>query len=227
MGFFAIMRLDSREDLRGKRALFTFLKGHLVAKAQQSPRGAYFVVEVQGIGFEVLTSERSVASSPPAGETVQIFTTLVVREDALTLVGFNTKEERDLFVILQNASGVGVKVALALLSTLSVSEIAQAVVSENFKPLTAAKGVGPKLAQKMVLDLREKMTTWRETAMDLETQGEWPQVTDKAFVEAETVLLSLGYTREEVIRSFQALQLGASPTSETVLKESLRWLATV
>lgn len=227
MGFFAIMRLDSREDLRGKRALFTFLKGLLVAKAQQSPRGAYFVVEVQGIGFEVLSSERSVASSPPVGETVQVFTSLVVREDALTLVGFNTKEERDLFVILQNASGVGVKVALALLSTLSVSEIAQAVVSENFKPLTAAKGVGPKLAQKMVLDLRERMTTWRETAMDMETLGEWPQVTDKAFIEAETVLLSLGYTREEVMRSFQSLQLGVSPTSETVLKESLRWLATV
>lgn len=208
--------------------MFTFLKGVLVSKAEDSMRGAYFVVEVHGVGFEVLSSRRSVASSPSVGETVQLFTALVVREDAMFLVGFNSKEERDLFSILQNASGVGVKVALALLSTLSVSEIAQAVVSENYKPLTAAKGVGPKLAQKMVLDLREKMSAWREAAIDALGSDVHLPVVDKSYIEAETVLLSLGYTREEVMRSFSAVQQAMtekSPSSETVLRESLRWLA--
>jgi Holliday junction DNA helicase RuvA len=211
--------------------VYTHLKGTLVAKAAQSPRGPYFVLDLQGVGYEVLTSERSVASSPALGETVMIYTSLVVREDAMMLVGFNTKEERDLFVILQNASGVGVKVALALLSCLSVSEIAQAVVSGNFKPLTVAKGVGPKLAQKMVLDLKEKMTTWREHAITLvESEDFPPQLNSKSYQEAETVLLSLGYTREEVLKSFQAIAGQYSQedvSSEMVLKESLQWLATV
>jgi Holliday junction DNA helicase RuvA len=212
--------------------MLTFLKGTLVAKVEESMKGAFFVVEVPGgMGFEVLSSRRSVASAPMAGESVTLFTSLVVREDAMFLVGFNSKEERDLFEILQNASGVGVKVALALLSTLSVSEIAQAVVSENYKPLTAAKGVGPKLAQKMVLDLREKMSSWRDTALAaVELQAEWGQFSQKSYVEAETVLLSLGYSREEVLRSFQALETAPSvnrDSSEEVLRESLRWLATV
>lgn len=213
--------------------MYSYLKGQLVAKAEESPKGAYFIVDVNGVGYEILSSSRSVASSPPVGDVAQVFTSLVVREDALFLVGFNTKEERDLFNILQNANGVGIKTALALLSTLSVSEVAQAVVSENFKPLTAAKGVGPKLAQKMILDLREKMTSWREAAMGaLETTAEWGQFSEKSYVEAETVLLSLGYTREEVLRSFQSLESAAAAASfkansEEVLKESLRWLASV
>jgi Holliday junction DNA helicase RuvA len=190
------------------------------------------VVDVNGIGYEVLTSSRSVGSGPTPGETIQVFTTLVVREDAMFLVGFNTKEERDLFNILLNANGVGLKTALALLSTLSVSEIAQAVVSDNYKTLTTAKGVGPKLAQKMILDLREKMTSWRETAMiETEAVAEWGQFTATHFAEAESVLLSLGYSPEEVLRSFQAIHATVdtkgSTNSEQVLKESLRWLALV
>lgn len=212
--------------------MYSYLKGQLVTKVAESPKGAYFVVDVNGIGYEVLTSSRSVGSSPPPGETIQVFTTLVVREDAMFLVGFNTKEERDLFNILLNANGVGLKTALALLSSLSVSEIAQSVVSDNYKTLTTAKGVGPKLAQKMILDLREKMTSWRETAMiETEAVAEWGQFTATHFTEAESVLLSLGYSPEEVLRSFQAIHTTVdareTANSELVLKESLRWLALV
>ena len=76
--------------------MLSFLKGLLVSKAYESPRGAYFLVDMHGMGFEVLTSQRSIESSPPPGEHVQLFTALIVREDAMFLVGFNTKEERDL-----------------------------------------------------------------------------------------------------------------------------------
>lgn len=123
--------------------MISFVRGTLVAKAAQSPRGAWFLVDVHGMGLELLTSVRSVESAPPAGETAMFYTALLVREDAMQLVGFNTREERDLFNILTSASGVGAKVSLALLSALSVSEIAQAVVSGQHKILTAAKGVGP------------------------------------------------------------------------------------
>jgi holliday junction DNA helicase RuvA len=210
--------------------MLSFLKGILVAKKEVSPKGAYFVLEQQGLGFEILSSSRSVASSPAVGDPIQLHTSMIVREDAIFLVGFNSIEERDLFNILQNASGVGVKVSLALLSALSVSEIAQSVVSGNFKPLTSAKGVGPKLAQKMVLDLKEKMNAWRELAIHHHLEAQWEKEERVAFIEAETVLLSLGYSSEEVMSSFKELQgrfVDQDPSSEEVLKESLRWLATV
>ncbi|WMU93211.1 holliday junction ATP-dependent DNA helicase [Microcystis phage MaAM05] len=206
--------------------MLSYLKGELVGKAFESPRGAYFLVDMHGMGFEVLTSQRSVESSPPVGQTVQLFTTLVVREDAMFLVGFNSKEERDLFNILQSASGIGTKVALSLLSALSVSEIAQAVVSNNFNLLTKAKGVGNKLAQKMTLELKEKMMNWRTVDFSHQLNAESFQGVSEAFVEAESVLLSLGYQPEEIQRSFKAIAADSSPdSSELVLRESLRWLA--
>jgi Holliday junction DNA helicase RuvA len=207
--------------------MLSFIKGTLVGKAIESPRGAYFLVDLHGMGFEVLSSQRSIESSPMPGEQVQLFTTLIVREDAMFLVGFNSKEERDLFNILQSASGVGVKVALALLSSLSVSEIAQAVISNNHSILTKAKGVGTKLAQKMVLELKEKMMSWRSVefagaARALETSG--PK--NEGFLEAEAVLLSLGYQPDEIARSFQSVDAELQESSsEVILRESLRWLA--
>lgn len=215
--------------------MLSFVRGTLVAKALESPRGAFFLVDVHGVGFEVLSSARSVESAQPPGETVQLFTTLVVREDAMFLVGFNTKEERDLFNILQSASGVGTKVALSLLSALSVSEIAQAVVSNNHKVLTQAKGVGPKLAQKITLDLKEKMMSWRSEDFAGTTYFAPAPERQDAFREAESVLLSLGYGADEVARSFQAVEThcadeikrNAAGASELILRESLRWLAKV
>jgi Holliday junction DNA helicase RuvA len=210
--------------------MLSFVKGTLVAKALESPRGAFFLVDVHGMGFEILSSQRSIQSSPLPGDTVQLFTSLIVREDAMFLVGFNTKEERDLFNILQSASGIGTKVALSLLSSLSVSEIAQAVVSNSFTVLTRAKGVGNKLAQKMTLDLKEKMMNWRtvDFAAGL-TPTTLPPAQQEAFREAESVLLSLGYQPDEIARSFKSLvgQGGEAEeaNSEIILRESLRWLA--
>jgi Holliday junction DNA helicase RuvA len=207
--------------------MLSFLKGTLVTKALESPRGAFFLVDMHGMGFEVLSSQRSIQSSPQPGEQVQLFTSLIVREDAMFLVGFNTKEERDLFNILQSASGIGTKVALSLLSSLSVSEIAQAVVSNNFSVLTRAKGVGNKLAQKMTLELKEKMMNWRTVEISAGlAAASLPPAQEEAFREAESVLLSLGYQTDEIDRSFKALaEESTEANSEVILREALRWLA--
>jgi Holliday junction DNA helicase RuvA len=206
--------------------MLSFLKGLLVNKAYESPKGAYFLVDMHGMGFEVLTSHRSIESSPLVGAQIQLFTALIVREDAMFLVGFNTKEERDLFNILQSASGIGTKVALSLLSALSVSEIAQAVVSNNFNLLTKAKGVGNKLAQKMTLELKEKMMNWRSADFVSGLEAAGLSNPSESFVEAESVLLSLGYQQEEIQRSFKAIEGDVEKdSSEIVLRESLRWLA--
>jgi len=211
--------------------MLAFLTGILVTKTRLSPKGPLLVLDVNGIGYELLTHPRAVDQAPEKGATITVHTSLIVREDAMTLVGFLFKEERDLFDILQRASGVGVKVALALITELSVLEIVQAVISGEHKTLVAAKGVGPKLAQKIVLELKEKMVSWRETSQSLssldwdENLAPLPQST--AFVEAETVLLSLGYTVKEVLQSLQSLQIADANTvsSEDVLKQALKWLA--
>ncbi len=215
--------------------MITYVRGTLTGKMDQSPRGALLIVDVQGMGYEVLTNERSIRQAPAIGEEVHVFTTLVVREDAMILVGFVNRDERDLFNILQSASGVGVRVALALLSDMAVTDIVQAVVLDEHKPLTVAKGVGPKLAKKIVLELKEKMKAWREVALrfstDIKTEGHVLPRNSEAFIEAETVLLSLGYEQNEVSESLKAVQTEleeeGSPTSEVVLRESLRWLSRV
>lgn len=210
--------------------MISSINGILTNKITNGPRGAYFEVNLHGLGMEIMSSQRSVESAPALGETVMLYTAMIVREDSISLVGFNSREERDLFNILNSASGVGPKVALALLSALSVSEIAQAVVSEQHKILTAAKGVGPKLAQKMTVDLKEKMTRWRQE--DTHTTIQPSTRTDNdAFREAEAVLLSLGYSLSEVSNSFNGIEkdLGINPdttNSEEILQSSLRWLAT-
>lgn len=206
--------------------MIAFVKGVLIAKTADSPRGAFFLVDLNGMGLEIFSSQRSVQSCGVAVEEgIQLYTALIVREDAMQLVGFNTKEERDLFNILHSASGVGLKSALALLSALSVSEIAQAVVSDQHQPLTRAKGVGPKLAQKITLELKEKMMSWRTTTIGLGTE-EAGAPAGEAFSEAEAVLLSLGYGHEEITKSFKALKDDTiADSSEEILRESLRWLA--
>lgn len=216
--------------------MLSFVSGILAEKVLDSPRGAYVVIDSHGIGFEVRTSSRSLDHAPALGEAIRLYTTLLVREDAMTLVGFISREERDLFAILQTASGVGAKVALSLLSTLSVSEVAQAVVAGEHKPLTRAKGVGGKLAQKMVLELKEKMTQWRSAelgaALAFSGSEQLAAVRQggnaEAFQEAESVLLSLGYHPEEIGRSFVAIHAteGAdSLSAELILRDTLRWLA--
>lgn len=204
--------------------MFSFVTGILAEKASESPRGAYFVVDAHGVGFEVRSSIRSVQSAPAIGEAIRLFTLLLVREDALTLVGFLTREERDLFSILQSASGVGAKVGLSLLSTLSVPEIAHAIVAGQHTPLTKAKGVGAKLAQKMVLELKEKMTQWRTNAIDAALPEGAPPASE-AFHEAESVLLSLGYQSDEIARAFCAIPADSTASSEAILHDTLRWLA--
>ncbi len=210
--------------------MLSFLKGILVEKALESPQGAYFLIDVHGVGYLVLSSDRSVQAAPHAGAEVQVFTSLIVREDSMSLVGFYTREERDLFNILQNASGVGTKVALSLLSFLSVTDIAQAVVSNNHVLLTKAKGVGSKLAQKITLELKEKMMNWRSPQTNIEAMPDLPTGLAESFTEAESVLLSLGYQPGEVAESFLTVRtsldrMDLQVSSETILRESLRWLA--
>ncbi len=130
------------------------LRGTLVEKIPP-----LLLVDVQGVGYEVQVSMQTFYALPALSETVQLYTQLVVREDAHLLFGFGTAEERETFRQLVKVSGIGAKTALGILSTLSSQELAQAVAAEDVKRLSAAPGIGKKTAERMVLELRGKLGT--------------------------------------------------------------------
>jgi Holliday junction DNA helicase RuvA len=208
--------------------MINYLKGILVSRVEDGPSGCNITVEVNEIGYLALTNSRVMSSLPEVGEKVTIYTSLIHREDAMFLCGFSTREERDLFNILQTVSGVGTRTALILLGELGAYNLMDAVISDNTKALSSAKGVGPKLAQKIILELSDKMKNWRNKNSVPVLKGQKnsdPEFTE-GYLEAETVLLSLGYTKNEAGESLkQALKnVHDKNDTEEILRFSLKWL---
>lgn len=203
--------------------MITYLKGKLIAKTLNSPQGSSITVDVNGIGYLVLSNARVIKSLPPVDSEVQIFTSLIHKEDSMTLCGFLKHEDRDLFNLLQSVSGIGVKVALLLLDEMNALELMQAVLSENIKTLTKTKGVGAKVAQRLVLELKDKLKAW---SGDFEVEMcEAQSLCDlpESFTEAQSVLLALGYTQKEADSGLRAAleKSGTTATSEELLKVAL------
>lgn len=184
--------------------MIAFLKGTLVATTLDSA-----VIDIHGVGYQVLMSGRSLSRLGVTGETVQVLTHLQVRDDALVLYGFLNQEEKDLFMRLTSVSSVGPKVALAVLSTFDPSDAIAAIVSQDLAAIQRVPGVGKKMASRIVLELKEAFT--ESVQMDLSGIMQQALNTKKAVTEA---LLSMGFTSEEV-----SLALKGAPeeASETVL----------
>lgn len=207
--------------------MYDYIKGKLVSKQAASTKGAAIVVENNGIGYFVNTTMRNVALANDENSEIKVYTTLIHREDAMILCGFLTREDRDIFNILLSVSGVGMKVALVLLDEFSGYDLISAVIRGDFKELSRAKGVGPKLAQKIILELKDKLINWQKTA-----PLEIPEIEDKADIstdalsEVQAVLTSLGYSNEEIKKGIKfACQSSSQNSAEDILKEALGFLA--
>lgn len=184
--------------------MIAFLKGTLVATTLDSA-----VIDIHGVGYQVLMSGRSLSRLGATGETVQVLTYLQVRDDALVLYGFLSQEEKDLFMRLTSVSSVGPKVALAVLSTFDPSDAIAAIVSQDLAAIQRVPGVGKKMASRIVLELKEAFT--ESVQMDLSGIMQQALNTKKAVTEA---LLSMGFTSEE---ASLALKGAPEEASETVL----------
>lgn len=207
--------------------MFDYIKGKLVSK-QLNAKGSFIIVESNNIGYLINTTGRNLAIAGDDGSDVKIYTTLIHREDAMILCGFLNKEDRDIFNILLTVSGVGMKVALVLLDEFSGYDLISAVIRGDFKELSRAKGVGPKLAQKIILELKDKLINWQKDApIDIsDITIESKDVSDDVLSEAQAVLLSLGYSVQEAKKSLKlACQTAQKQTSEEILKEALHYLA--
>ncbi len=200
--------------------MFDYIKGILTAKAQNQ-KALYFTVEVGGIGYllEICASDYN---KKEVNDEIKIYTVLIHREDTMSLCGFLTKEARDIFNVLTSVSGVGSKMALGLINEFEVSELIYLVINENSKELTRAKGVGSKLAQKIILELKDKLINLTPE-FTTEKISDAPQGTE----EIQKILLSLGYEEDEIISAIkQACSKGKIPEdSEEFLRTALQILS--
>ena len=204
--------------------MISYLKGFLTNITPQSPSGTYIILDVNGVGYKILVNERTISLLPEINAEVQIFTTLIHKEDSMILAGFFKAEERELFEILLGVSGVGLKMALALLNEISAIELIQAVLAENTKKLSKTKGVGQKLAQKLILELKDKMKLWQGTR---EQKAPAKTLNTAGYQEAQSVLLAIGYTKEETEKGLGVAvsQLGEKANSEELLKVALETIS--
>ena len=176
------------------------LTGKLIEK--QPPQ---IVIDVNGVAYEADVSMQTFYNLPPLNETVQLYTQLVVREDAHLLFGFGTAAERATFRQLVKVSGIGAKTALGILSAMTADELAQAVAQEDVKRLSSAPGIGKKTAERMILELRGKLSG--STASDgLFAQPQAADETDDII----GTLLALGYNDREA----RAAVKGIAPGTE-------------
>ena len=182
----------------------------------------YVVVECAGVGYKCAITKNTVYNLPEKGEEIFLHTHLAVREDAMDLYGFSDREELEAFKLITSVSGVGPKIGIALLSQFTVSNMFLYIATEDAKSLTAASGVGLKLAQRIVLELKDKVGNLsfadapvRKTAPKTET------VT--AASEAVEGLIALGYTKGEA--SLAVSRLDSALSSGELIKEALKSLA--
>ncbi|MBR5556140.1 Holliday junction branch migration protein RuvA [bacterium] len=204
--------------------MYDYIKGVFAFK-NSSSKGCFLTIENNGIGYLIEVSARDFSSVENLGVEGKLYTVLLHREDRMSLCGFLHKEDRDIFSILTSVSGVGSKMALTLLDEFQSSELIGCVIQGNHKELTRAKGVGPKLAQKIILELKDKLMNYNTTA-PIEVSSAKIQ-SSQATEDAQMVLLSLGYEREEIKVAFSKVfaNLDANSSAEEILKESLKILS--
>lgn len=208
--------------------MIDYIKGKLVSKQAQSVKGAQIVVENNNMGYLINTTNRNISLAGEENSEIKVYTSLIHREDAMMLCGFLNKEDRDIFNILLSVSGVGMKVALVLLDEFSGYDLISAVIKGDYKELSKAKGVGSKLAQKIILELKDKLINWQKTSpIDIsDIADDSKTVADDVLTETQAVLISLGYSVQEAQKAIKvACTTAAKETSEEILKEALHYLA--
>lgn len=206
--------------------MINYLKGTVADIAKGSNR-VILILEVQGIGYEIQILPRVIGQLPPAGEIAQIFTHQQVKEDQIVLYGFSSVAERDLFRQLTSVSGVGAQLAIALLDTLGMQDLVQAIVGGNTRILAKTPGVGTKTAERLALELKSKLSEWRqqEGLTTSAAAGVDPAIQE----EVEMTLLALGYNATEVLQALQTLSqdsnLSAKGNAEDWIREAISYLS--
>ena len=177
--------------------MYSYLKGFFVCIEDGK-----VVIEVGGVGYEVSVPTSVLVDIPEAGEEIKLFVHQIVREDALELVGFADREQKRIYLKLLSISGVGPKAALAILSVLTQLELIRAVAENDYRAIARANGVGPKLAQKVVLELKDKVD---KDALEQMSGQSIASREEPAYIEALQALTALGYQPNEAKKALQGV----------------------
>lgn len=200
--------------------MYAYIKGTLEIKTAE-----YVVVETNGIGYKIFMSESAIDKLGELGTTVKIHTYLKVREDEMSLYGFNSNEELRMFELLLSVSGVGAKSAIVILSNITPSSFALAVITDDVGKLKKLPGIGPKTAQRIILELKDKLKAVEDTNKDeLEEMLLKKEEDGEKVSEAISALQVLGYNRKEIEKAFE--QFDKSELSvEDIIKKGLYYLS--
>ena len=200
------------------------LSGTLLAKQATS-----VILDVSGVGYEVTIPVSTFYDMEEAGAQIQLRVYTYVREDALQLFGFKTARERELFMLLISVSGIGPKSGIAMLSGMSADEIINAIRTNNLARLTSIPGVGRKTAERLVIELRDKMAALSSPALDEELAAQTArpaQTEDTLREDALSALVNLGYQRALAEKAVNgAMAEGGDLSVELLLRRSLRTLS--
>ena len=199
--------------------MYSYIKGIIELKFND-----FIVVDVNGIGFKIYMSQTAINNLPEIGEQVKIFTHMQVREDDISLFGFNTQEELRMFELLIGVSGIGAKSAISMLSNIEPSSFAIAVISDDVDRLTKLPGIGKKTAQRVILELKDKLKQESiETKINAEEIKQ--EIEDNSKVEeAVSALRVLGYTKPQIDKVIDKIDVNML-SIEDIIKQALKYLS--
>ncbi|MDD4113139.1 MAG: Holliday junction branch migration protein RuvA [Herbinix sp.] len=196
-----------------------FIKGE-IAEIKEN----YIVLETGNIGYEVYLPTSAIIELPPRKSTVKLYTYLHVKEDALSLYGFLTKDDLNMFKLLITVNGIGPKGALGIISGITADEIRFAVLAEDSKAIAKAPGIGPKTASKIILELKDKFKL--ESAFEQKLENQSSKLNSQNIYgkreEAIQALTTLGYSSTDAYKIITQIDITEDMTTEDILKLSLK-----
>lgn len=198
--------------------MYRYLNGKITEK---TPAAA--VLDVKGVGYEVRISVNTFSALPDLGQTAKLLTHFVVREDAQLLYGFATEEEREFFRMLLSVSGIGPKMAITLLSGMTIPELKRAIQEGSIAALSSVSGIGKKTAERVIVELKDKLP--RGVGKDSKDIVHDMSVTDAMVDDAIQALVALGYTKQkakEVVQKVLKEGLGKKLSVEEIIRASLK-----
>lgn len=195
--------------------MFAFIKGSIEEKSS-----GYVVIETSGVGYKIFMPEPEIETIGEIGDIVKVHTYYWVREDNISLYGFSSKEELRMFEILISTSGIGAKSAITILSNITPSSFALAVINEDVHKLTKLPGIGAKTAARMILELKDKLKKQELESKENEQKEELSKVItyNENVDEAISALQVLGYSKREVERVFDKIDLKNMSVEDMIRK---------
>lgn len=194
--------------------MFAYIKGSLEMKSN-----GYIVIDINGLGYKIFMSQNNIDKIGDLHDIIKVFTYVRVREDDISIYGFKTQEELKMFELLISVSGVGAKSALIMLSCIEPSDFAIAVISNDVKVLTKVPGIGNKSAQRIILELKDKL---KEEQLEEKIENSLKNTKDNSenINEAISGLMVLGYSKKDIEKAFEHLDID-NLSIEDLIKKGL------